>query len=223
MSMIVADASRLAAIRAGVQLPGRVTHFTAGNLSAALESIRAYRPRLVAIDAVFAQTAEGAAFADRVEAIGGIAVRLVLRRDGKWVTTAREVQAAPAAGSIVVAPPAIEVPQANTRRAPRFRLLMPLEAKVEGGRATLVDLSVHGAQVVSFPPLRPNQKIKVALEDTDDVLNLTAQVAWSCFQQAISSPDPFYRVGLEFTSASQQTLDAYRMRYCADKPISISR
>lgn len=223
-SIIIADASRIQAIRAGVQLPGRVMHFTSGNSGAAMESIRAYRPKLVAIDGIFAQTPAGMAFADHVDAIGGISVRLVLRHDGKWTMTARQPAAPSAAdaSTIVVPQTIVPAPAMNTRRAPRFSVRSPLEAIVEGGRATLVNLSIHGAQLVSVPALRPNQRVKVALEDTDDLVNLTAQVAWSCFERAASSPDPFYRVGLEFTGAAQQTLEAYRQRYCSAQPLPVS-
>lgn len=233
-SVIVADPNRLQTIRTSVPLPGRVLQFTSGNIGSAMESIRAYRPKVVAIDAVFAQTPPGAAFADRVEEIPGITVRLIVRQDGKWTTTGRaphpavsEPAATAAASSgltasepaIVLATIAPAAPPANTRRAPRFKVLSPLGAIVESGPATLIDLSIHGAQLVSVPALRPNQRIKLGLADTDDVLNLTATVAWSCFERDASSPDPIYRVGLEFTGAAQKALDTYRQRYCAENPI----
>jgi hypothetical protein len=75
---------------------------------------------------------------------------------------------------------------------------------------------------VSLPTLRPNQKIKVGLPDKDDdVLNLVAQVAWSMFEQSQNRPEPYYRVGIEFTDAAQQALDAYRRRHCTDQPIPV--
>src|SRR5262249_50836164 len=47
VSIIVADSSRMAAIRDGVKLPGRCMHFNSGSLASAMESIRAYRPKIV--------------------------------------------------------------------------------------------------------------------------------------------------------------------------------
>jgi len=221
-SVIVADANRIQAIRNGVQLPGRVLQFTSGNTGSAMESIRAYRPKLVAIDAVFAESPAGIAFADRVDEIGGIAVRLILRHDGRWTTTARAPKpdaTESATAPTIVVPKVAAAPVANTRRAPRFRVRSPLEAIVESAPATLIDLSIHGAQLISLPALRPNQRIKVGLADTGDMLNVMALVAWSCFERTDSSPDPFYRVGLEFTDAAQKTIEAYRVRYCAEQPI----
>jgi len=232
---VIADASRMAAIKTGVQLPGRVMYFTSGNTGAAIQSIRAYRPNLVAIDVVFAETPAGSAFADSIEQIGSsIAVRIIVRQDGKWATAPRQKstpsEPIAATQSTVVAPqpeivaavPVVDIPPANTRRAPRFKVRSPLEAFVEGGRATLVNLSSHGAQIISVPSLRPNQKIKVGLADSDDTLNLIAVIAWSSFEMTASAPEPFYRVGLEFDSAAQKTIDAYRRRYCADQPLPVN-
>jgi hypothetical protein len=67
--------------------------------------------------------------------------------------------------------------------------------------------------------LRPNQKIKLALPDTSDVLRLTAQVAWSMYQKPKPEMDAYYRAGIEFTDAAQQMLEDYRRRHCAENPI----
>src|SRR5258706_14910492 len=69
ISIVVADVSRASAIRDRVQLPGRAIDFTSGNLGSAMESIRAYRPKVVAVDALFAQMPAGVAFIDRVDAL----------------------------------------------------------------------------------------------------------------------------------------------------------
>jgi hypothetical protein len=231
ISIVVVDATRLSAIRDGMHLPGRVLHFTPGNLSGALDSIRTYRPKLVAVDALWAQTLSGAAFIERVEQlrIVEVEIRLVARLEGRWVTTPLRVSSgagatvlvAAAPPSIVVAPdPAIAAAQAaaaSTRRVPRFLVRDPLHAVVESGAASLVDISVLGAQVVSKPVLRPNQKIKIALPDTGDMLHVMALVAWSRFEKP--HVDAQYRAGLEFTGAAQQALEDYRLRHCANEPI----
>jgi hypothetical protein len=229
LSVIVADPTRLPAIRAGLQLPGRLMPFTSGNTASALQNIRAYRPKVVAIEALFAESPEGVAFAADVEAMkAGIAVQLIVRRDGKWVATPREADAAAApivVASTGVAPPrpvAVPTPTVNTRRAPRFSFRAPKKAAIEDGSALLVNLSVHGAQIVSVPVLRPKQKVKIGLADAnDDMLTVMAQVAWSSYERSPSSPEPYYRVGLEFNGTSQEALDAYRRRHCADQPLPI--
>jgi hypothetical protein len=52
-------------------------------------------------------------------------------------------------------------------------------------------------------------------------MNLIAQVAWSTFEKPQPQTEPYYRVGLEFTDAAQQSLEAYRQRHCGDQPIPV--
>jgi hypothetical protein len=243
VSVIVADVNRLASIREGVRLPGRMMHFTSGSLAAAMESIRSCRPRIIAIDALFAQTSPGAAFLERVEALAapGSRIKLIVQHDGKWF-------AAPPSGAVippplprrivepdnpVVAPPAdaviavssapavvaAQIAAPSTRRAPRFAVQAPISAAVESGRASVIDISVLGAQVVSLPTLRPNQRITLSLPDSRDMLNLVAQVAWSMYEKPNAATEPYYRAGIEFTRPAQEALEDYRQRRCASQPI----
>jgi hypothetical protein len=240
VSIIVADTSRMTAIRDGVKLPGRCMHFNSGSLASAMESIRAYRPKIVAIDAVFAQTAPGVAFIERVDALDviGCTIRLIIQHEGRWVTAPRDgMETAKQEAPVIVPPPkptvvtptpqaATEVAKAisaaaqqavvSTRRAPRFAVRTKIDAVVDNAHASLIDISILGAQIVSVPALRPNQKIKIGLPDTDDILNVVASVAWSMFEL---SGEPRYRVGIEFSGAAQQALEEYRLRHCADTPI----
>jgi len=108
----------------------------------------------------------------------------------------------------------------NTRRVPRFPVMDPLAALVDGKSTSLIDMSVMGAQVVSSPVLKPNQRLRITLPDEGDtVLQVTAHIAWSEFQTSKKSPLPFYRAGLEFTDASAQALEEYLKRHCSDAPI----
>lgn len=231
VSVVVADVSRIVAIRDGLQLPGRIMHFTSATLGSAIESIRAYRPKVIAVDALFAETPAGASFVGRVESIGipGSAIHLIVEHDGRWIAT--RLGAAPAIVLARAQPTVAPVSSglaagshlgaSNTRRAPRFLVRDRMEAVVESGRARIVDMSVLGAQIVSLPSIRPNQKIKLGLPDTDDVLNLIAQVAWSTFEQSAPGAEPHYRAGIEFAGAARQRLEEYRARHCADEPIPI--
>ena len=241
VSIVIADSSRMVAIRETASLPGRVMSFTSGNLGSAMESVRAYRPKVVAIDAIFSQTPSGTAFTDRVEqlAIPGSTILLLVEKEGRWVTMPRsgagsvtQLRSAGTATSPQLVTPSNQAvaavssglapaahPEVSTRRAPRFRVRGPLDVIVESGSAHLVDMSVLGAQVVSRPALRPGQKIKIGLPDADDTLNVVAQVAWSMFEKTQLQPEPHYRVGLEFSGTAQHVLEQYRRRHCADQPM----
>jgi hypothetical protein len=212
VTIVIAETARMPTIRDGLHLAGRGRYFTDSNLAAALESIRAHRPQLIAVDALFAQTPQGLAFIDRVEkmAIVKSDIRLIAHVGSSWTMTPRTSSVA------IVDAPLVGL---NTRRVPRFLVRDPLKAVVESSNASLVDLSVLGAQVVSQPALRPNQKIKVALPDTEDTLRVMAQVAWSIFEKPKTATEAYYRAGIEFTDAAQQALEDFCRRHCGDKPI----
>ena len=204
---------------------------TSGNLASAMESIKNFQPKLVAVDASFAQTLTGAAFIERVEklAIADGEIRLIARIEGSWVTTSRGPGSGftlPSSPAVVAVPsmaaasaPAVRIAAVSTRRAPRFLVRDPLDVVVENGSASLIDISILGAQVVSGPVLRPNQKIKIALPDTRDLLHVMAHVAWSTFEKPKLGSDAHYRAGIEFTGAAQEALEDYRRRHCAEEPI----
>jgi hypothetical protein len=225
LTIVVADVTRMAAIRSGLPLSGRVVQFTNFNLSSALEAIKSDEPRMVAIDALLVQTQQGLGFIKRVESLAkaGCAIRLIVRGHRAWTTTERDAQpqAEVPGGCATASRPAVVAAAnigANTRRAPRFPMLDSLNAGVEGGHASLVNISVLGAQVVSLPVLRPGQTVKIALPDQDVMLRLTAHVAWSTFQQT-KQGTVVYRAGVAFTDAAQETLDDYCRRYGSDNPV----
>ena len=228
LTIVIADVTRMAAIRSGLPLSGRVVQFTNFNLSSALEAIKTDEPRMVAIDAELVHTQQGLGFIKRVESLAkaGCAIRLIVRGNRAWTTTERDVPppteespigraaATPCRSAVVAAAKT----GANTRRAPRFPMLDSLNADVEGGQASLVNISVLGAQLVSQPVLRPGQTVKIALPDKDEMLRLTAHVAWSMFQQTKQGM-MVYRAGVAFTDAAQETLDDYCRRYGAENPL----
>ena len=199
ISVVIATTVRMPAIQSVSLFSGRVIRFTDNKLAAALESIQLNHPRLIAIEALLAQTPAGKGFIERVERLGlrGSAIHLIVQSNGKWTTTPYNVE--PAAGAadaggahadrkaaIITTPAAAAaaLKGANTRRAHRFKVLESLNAVVENKQANLVNISILGAQVVSQPSLRPNDNVKIALPDGDETVRLTAHVAWSVFEQA---------------------------------------
>ncbi len=214
IAIVIADAVRLREIRQDSPFSCRVLHFTDSNLVSALESIRAHKPRLVAVESHFAHTSEGRAFVDLLHrlAVPGCEIHLISFVKGQWTTSAPDATPIPVAASPVVC--------VNTRRVPRFPVLDPLAMVVDGKPINLVDMSVMGAQVVSQPILRPNQKLKITLPDEgDEVLCLTAFVAWAAFEKPHNAPAAQFRAGMEFTDAAAQALEAYCRRHCADEPL----
>ena len=211
--VMVADPPRMASFRDELHMAGRVLRFSSSHLASVFDSIRANQPAIVAIDGQFADTAAGQAFIDRVGqlAIPALEIRLVTRQNGIWTTTplsdpvpARRVN--PISTGL------------NTRRAPRFLVLDPVQASVNTRDASLIDLSMLGAQVLSEPALKPNQKIKIAFPDLNETLQVTASIKWSLFEKPKHAAEAYYRAGVEFTDVSP-ALEAYCRRHCAEDPL----
>jgi hypothetical protein len=234
ITVVIADAAQTLAIRAGLSLSGRVTWFTAGNLFAAHASIQMHHPKVILVEAVFAETPTGQEFLAGIErlAIRGSAINLVARAQGRWTTTPygpqlaiAESQAGAAALSrsgaaeFRLAAAGAQTKGANTRRASRFKILESVNAVIENGQATLVNISILGAQVVSQPSLKPTQSVKILLPDLDETVRLTAQVAWATFEQPQPGAAPHYRAGMEFTDAAQEILEDYCRRHCSQDPL----
>jgi hypothetical protein len=230
LTIVVADVTRTAAIRSGLRLPGRVTHFNNTNLATPLEAIRTQQPTVVAIDALLVQTQQGLGFIKRIEslAIPGCTIQLVIRANGAWTTTVHDSMPATEAASTaiaqtsssplraaLVAPPVVGT---NTRRAPRFATASELDVAVEGGQASLIDISVLGAKVFSQSALRPGQTVKIGLPDLAETLRLTANVAWSTFIQT-KQGTARYSAGIAFTDGTTEMLQNYCQRYGTSTPL----
>jgi hypothetical protein len=185
----------------------------------ALEVITRKRPAVVALERMFAATTRGAALINRIKADPKLAmceIRIVAHdssysrvppsapessSDGATVAVA--VPAAVAAPAPVSAP----LDQRGTRRAPRVRLVEGVDVLLDGNVATLVDLSIVGAQVVSPTILKPNQRVRVAMGEDNKPLRFIAAVAWASFELAQTGPR--YRAGLEFFDAEPDALQNF--------------
>lgn len=225
VTILIAEPQLLTTLRNEVKVTGRPLYFSASNLASALESIRALQPHIVVLESTFAGTDKGRAFIDRlsVPALAASEIQLVSHAGGRWALA--PLGAKPAAAGLspaAPAPVALEQAGLNTRRAQRFPVFNPAEAVIDGTPTNLVDISVLGAQVVSDPVLRPQQKIKVALPDVEEmILRFTAHVAWSVFEKPRPEKAPHYRAGMEFSDATAQALEEYCQRHCSNSPTPI--
>jgi hypothetical protein len=203
-----------------------VLAFTDADALRALETITKRRPALVALERVFAATPRGAALINRIKAdpsLTQVEVRVV-SHDAEFVRPRKQVgfDTSPATPpepielDTLVAPVAPKAPldQRGTRRAPRFRIGADVDVLVDGNQAALVDLSSIGAQVVSTTVLKPNQRVRMALNDEEGTVRFNASVAWASFEIPPKS-GPRYRAGLQFLDANQAAVDAYCQKHKA--------
>ena len=91
----------------------------------------------------------------------------------------------------------------HSRKAPRFRVPKEMQVIIDGNPASVIDISMAGAQVVSTMSLRPNQRIRISLEG-DQGLRFNAAVAWATFE--LPADGPRYRAGIQFQDANATML-----------------
>jgi hypothetical protein len=182
---------------------GDALAFSDADALKALEAIMRDRPRLIALEKAFAATSRGAALIKRIKAdrkLKNCEVRIVSHEDGADVATAAET-AAPEGE----APAPLD--QRGTRRAPRSKIVDGIEVLIDGSPATLVDLSIVGAQVVSITILKPNQRVRMILPDDERPIRFAAAVAWAAFE--MPKGGPHYRAGIEFFDADAAEMERF--------------
>jgi hypothetical protein len=110
--------------------------------------------------------------------------------------------------------PDASLDQRGTRRAERFRLVDGIAMLIDGNATTVIDLSIAGAQVVSPAILKPNQRVRIGLNDDHGALRFNATIVWALFEIP-ANKEPRYRAGLEFADADGNTLDGFCFRHKA--------
>ena len=182
---------------------GDALAFTDADALKALEAITRERPKVIALEKQFSATSRGAALIKRIKAdpkLRKCEIRIVSQGEPEAVQ-----QSDPAPQVVEAAP--VKLDQRGTRRAPRVKIVDGVEVLIDGSPATLIDLSVAGAQVISITILRPNQRVRMILPDEERPIRCVAGVAWAAFEMPKSGPR--YRAGIEFFDAESGNLDRF--------------
>lgn len=187
----------------------------------ALQAILDKRPRLVVLERLFAATPRGAALINRIKtdpALAHAEVR-VMSHTGDYTrqvakpsvveAPAAAASAAQPASAIATEEPPRRLDWHGTRRAPRHRVRSGLEIQLDGNPASVVDLSIVGAQVLSSTILRPNQKVRVSIPNDEFVMRFRGAIAWAKFELPNPTAPPRYRAGVEFTDADSSALEEF--------------
>ena len=162
----------------------------------ALDAITQKRPQVVALEHSFAGSARGAAFINRIKADPALAaceIRILDADHGvRGATT--PVAVAPET------PPTANPIRTGTRRAERHVVSRTVEVLIDGNPATLVNISIVGAQVLSMSSLRPNQRVRMSLVDATRPMRFNGVIAWANFE--MPKEGPRYRAGVNFYDAA---------------------
>lgn len=183
---------------------GDALAFSDADALRALEAITRDRPKVIALERQFAATSRGVALIKRIKAdpkLRKCEIRVV-SHEGE----SEEVQQHERTPTSPEAAP-VKLDQRGTRRAARVKIVEGVEVLIDGSPATLIDLSVVGAQVISLTILRPNQRVRMTLPDEERPIRCVAGVAWAAFEMPKSGPR--YRAGIEFFDAESGNLDRF--------------
>jgi hypothetical protein len=213
--VLIAPSEHLAALRKyAPPEPGELLTFSDTEPLQALEAITTRRPSVVALERMFAATPRGSALIGRIRADPTLAhaeIMVVAHDDEQALETLRRGGAS-APPTTTPPVPAAPIDFRGTRRAPRIRMAEHLKVMVDGHAATLVDLSIAGAQVVSTAVLRPNHRVRVVMADDRSSVRCVGLVAWASFEIPPRSA-PLYRAGLQFLDANPVDVEAYCDRH----------
>ena len=177
----------------------------------ALDAITRQRPDVVVLEKPFAATARGAALINRIKADPALAaceIRILEVEGGytRGVARPSDTTAGTATAVAVAATPAA-IDQQGTRRAPRVAITREIAVLIDGNPAMLVNISVFGAQVTSSLALRPNQRVRMSLEEADRPVRFNGVVAWATFE--MPKEGPRYRAGINFYDASPEMVTRF--------------
>jgi len=212
-TILIAAAKQLAALQQQPEFTD-ADAFADIDVLKALDAITRQRPQVIALDQQFAASSRGAALVNRVKADPALAsceIRVVsaddiVARDAAPTAPPEPAAAAPAptpAPPPAPAPAAVPAPQkldTGTRRAERHAVTRNIEVLIDGNPATLVNISLVGAQVLSAALLRPNQRVRMSLVDATRPMRFNGVVAWAAFE--MPKEGPRYRAGVNFYDAA---------------------
>ncbi|MGE5246227.1 MAG: PilZ domain-containing protein [Betaproteobacteria bacterium] len=101
------------------------------------------------------------------------------------------------------------------RRASRHAFAHEVGVQIDGGEATLVDLSVTGAQVISLTALKPNRVVKLQLPNDNGPMSCKGKIVWARLEPP-SNGQPFrYRAGIFFVTADPAGINTFMARHAA--------
>ncbi len=163
----------------------------------ALDHIIRTKPALVAMQDEFSATSRGLALINRIKddpTLSGCEVRVMARDAAQNRVAVKRGSHGGGGTAVAVDEPKPALDQRGTRRAPRLLIKDGVEVAVDGNPAALVDLSAVGAQVVSATILKPNQRVRVTMENGK--VKCAGAVAWAAFEMPKGMPTR-YRAGID--------------------------
>jgi hypothetical protein len=99
------------------------------------------------------------------------------------------------------------------RQAPRVRIMKNVNVTLDGAPSALVDLSAHGAQVISARAISPNHSVQITLPNGNGGLSCEARVVWVVVEPGQDDRNALYRAGIQFRGADAPELRAFASKH----------
>lgn len=182
----------------------------------ALQAISSERPKVIALERLFAASPRGAALITRIKsdhALDESEIR-ILSHDSDYTRVSPRGPAA-----VLPPPPPPRARQraahldTGTRRATRFRMRADVAMMLENRPAYVVDLSELGTQVLAHALLKPKQHVHALLDPGGIELELEGTVVWVRMEPV--GGRPAYRSGIEFEAPDRPAI----ARFCQDNKV----
>ena len=87
-----------------------------------------------------------------------------------------------------------------------------MQVLIDGSPASLVDLSITGAQVISQTALKPNRMVRVQLPGEENPVTCKGKVVWARLE-ASSTAGLRYRAGVLFTGVDERAVETFLARH----------
>lgn len=176
----------------------------------ALEAIQTTRPKIVALNSMFAETARGAALVAQLKGdsrLRGIDLRVLIEDENKVPLVLADQATSSEKALLETTRP---LGRAGTRAALRY--VMDRRAiLVNGERSHLIDLSITGAQVLLPARVRPNEPVRLVLSDEAGDSRFPGTIVWSVAVPTGGSIQ--YRAGLKLSHPDKKWIEGYCLQF----------
>jgi hypothetical protein len=193
-ALILVRPDILARVRQHFEADESIAVFDAADNLPSVTVVQATAQMLLLVERQFGENAAGIEFLERFrEANPETEIRVLSELPGGMPALLEQAPTHPAHLALRAASQPLR--HAPGRRAPRVNMPPDATAIVNGVTVRLVNISEHGAQVLSPEVLKPGEHVHARLPDTP---RRRAVVVWSAFEMLRDTNRPGYRAGLSF-------------------------
>lgn len=193
-AMILVRPDVLARVREHFDDDESIAIFDAGDVVPPVTVVETVAQMLLLVERTFAENPTGMEFLERFREANPVTeIRMLNEMPGGMPSLLEQPPSHPAHLALRTASQPLR--RTPGRRAPRVNMPPDTTAIVNGVLVQLVNISEHGAQVLSPEILKPGEHVHARLPDTP---RRRAVVVWSAFEMLQHTNRPGYRAGLSF-------------------------